>query len=115
MRILVMGAGRVGARVLRQLQKNPDLTVITADARENPYAVEQGIIPDVDIREPLTPLTLDHIIAQVKPDLILMTQATEDLGLGEAPGMGLMADALRDEMVSISEVPMIEVARTTAR
>ncbi len=115
MRILIIGAGPVGARVLRQLQKNPELTVITVDAQENPYAVEQGIINQIDIPEALTPLNLDYIIAQTQPDLILLTQATEDLGLGDAPGMGLMADALRDELVSISEVPMIEVARTASR
>ena len=55
MRILVVGAGRVGARVLRQLQKNPKLTVITADPHETPYAVQEGIIEKVDIRESLTP------------------------------------------------------------
>ena len=112
MRILVIGAGRVGARVLRQLHKNPNLTLITTDPRDNPYAVEQGIIPDVDIREPLTPLNLEQIIAQAQPDLILMTWSVEDLGLGHAPGMDLFADALRDELVSISDVPMIEVSRT---
>ncbi len=85
------------------------------DAQEKPYAVEKGIINQIDIAEALTPLNLDHIIAQTQPDLILLTQATEDLGLGDAPGMGLMADALRDELVSISEVPMIEVARTASR
>ena len=115
MRILVIGTGHVGARVLKQLQKNPEITVITADARENPYALEKGIIDHIDIREPLTPLSLEYVLTQADPDLVLLTQAAEDLGLGNAPGMGLMADALRDELMSISEVPMIEVARTVAR
>lgn len=112
MRILVIGAGRVGACVLRQLQKNPNLTVITVEPRDEPYAVQQGIIPDVDLREPLTPLNLDYIIAQVKPDLILLTRSTEDLGLGAAPGMDQLSSALGEELTVISEVPMIEVART---
>ena len=111
MRILVIGAGHVGARVLRQLQKNPKLTVITCDPQDDPYAVQQGIIPDVDLREPLTPLNLDHIIGQVQPDLVLLTRATEDLGLGTAPGMDMLSNALRDELAVISEVPMIEVGR----
>lgn len=111
MRIMVIGAGRVGARVLRQLQKNPNLAVITVDPRDDPYAVQQGIIPDVDIREPLTPLNLDYIVAQVRPDLVLLTRSTEDLGLGTAPGMDLLSSALQEELAVISEVPMIEVGR----
>jgi nucleoside-diphosphate-sugar epimerase len=110
-RILVIGAGRVGARVLRQLQKNPNLTVITCDPRDDAYAVQQGIIPDVDLREPFTPLNLDHIINQVQPDLVLLTRATEDLGLGTAPGMDMLSSALQEELAVISEVPMIEVGR----
>lgn len=115
MRVLVIGAGRVGAQVLRQLQLNPEITIITADARENPQALEQGVIEKVDIREPLTPMNLDYILGRTKPDLVLLTQAVEDLGLGNAPGIGLMADALWDELVSISNVPMIQVARSTSR
>jgi hypothetical protein len=112
MRVLVIGAGRVGARALRQLQKNPNLTVITADPRDEPYAVQEGIIPDVDMREPLTPLNLDHILAQVQPDLVLLTRSTEDLGLGAAPGMDLLSGALGGELTVISDVPMIEVSRS---
>jgi saccharopine dehydrogenase-like NADP-dependent oxidoreductase len=112
MRILVIGAGRVGARALRQLQKNPDLTVITADPRDEPYAVQEGIIPDVDLREPLTPLNLDHMVAQIQPDLVLLTRSTEDLGLGAAPGMDLLSSALGEELTVISDVPMIEVSRS---
>ena len=112
MRILVVGAGRVGARVLRQLQKNPKLTAITADPNETPYAVQEGIIDKVDIRESLTPLTLDFVVAQSQPDLMILTRTSEDLGLGMAPGTDVLAEALREELAAISEVPVIVVART---
>jgi hypothetical protein len=112
MRILVIGAGRNGARVLRQLHKNPNLRVLVADAQERPHAVEEGIIDRVDYQETLTPFTLDSLLAQSKPDLVLLTQALEDLGLGTGVGMGLFADSLRDELTAISKAPMIEVART---
>jgi hypothetical protein len=111
MRILVVGAGRVGARVLRQLQKNSQLIVITADPNETPYAVQEGIIEKVNIRESLTPLTLDYVIAQSHPDLIILTRTSEDLGLGFAPGTDILAEALREELAAICEVPVIEVAR----
>lgn len=112
MRILVVGAGRTGARVLRQLQKNPKLSVVTLDPVERPYAVKQGIIAAIDFHEALTPLTLDYVMAQAQPDLILLTAETENLGLGMVPGIDMLADALKDELAAIAEVPVIEVSRT---
>lgn len=111
MTVLVIGAGRTGARVLKQLAKNPGIRVLTLDPRENPYAVEQGIIPAVDFRDALTPLTLESILNQAKPDLVLLAASTEDLGLGTAPGMDVFAGALRIELAEIAAVPVIEVAR----
>lgn len=112
MRILVIGAGRAGTRVLRQLQKNPGLILLTADPRKDPYAVQQGIIAAVDISEALTPLTLDYVLEQAQPDLVLLTTTTEDLGLGKAPGIDILAGALREELAAIADVPVIAVART---
>ena len=57
MRVLVVGAGMVGARVLRQLKKNPRIEVVTVDPRDRPYAVEQGIIDDVTTTRSLTRLS----------------------------------------------------------
>jgi hypothetical protein len=113
MRVLVVGAGRTGAEVLRQLQKNPDLTVLTADGQERPYAVEQGVIDSVDYQESLTPLTLEYVVGRAQPDLVLLTRAPRDLGLGSALGMDMLADALQDELATISDVPMILVAQTS--
>ncbi len=111
MRILVIGAGEVGAQVLRQLQKNTQITIITADPRAKPDAVKQGIVPEVDIHDPLTPFNLEHMIEQVKPDLVLLTGTQEDLGMGTAPGLDLFSDQLREELAALSSVPMIQVAR----
>ena len=112
MRILVIGAGRAGARVLRQLQKNPGLILLTADPRKDPYAVQQGIITAVDISEAVTPLTLDYVLEQAQPDLVLLTTTTEDMSLGKAPGIDILAGALREELAAIADVPVIAVART---
>lgn len=111
MRIMVVGAGKVGAQVLRQLQKNPSLDIVTCDARPEPFAVQEGVVSEVDIQETLTPLTLGYILAQVKPDLVLLTSTSEDFGLGTAPGVDVMVDSLKRELAAISEVPLIEVAR----
>lgn len=114
MRILVVGAGQVGAQVLRQLQKNPSLTIITCDSSQEPLAVQKGIIAKVDIQETITPLTLRYILAKAEPDLILLTSSSEDFGLGTAPGVDVMVDSLKRELASISTVPLIEVARATS-
>ena len=115
MRILVVGAGRVGSRVLRQLQKNPNLTVITVDPSEKPLAVQEGIIDEVDIRETLTPLTLEFILSQAQPDLMILTRTSVDMGLGMGPGMDIFTEALQEELAAISEVPVIEVKRSSLR
>lgn len=111
MRVLVVGAGRTGARVIRQLRKNPDIEIITADPHVEAYAVETGLIDAVDIPEGFTPLTVDYVLDKAKPDLILLAMATEDLGLGTAPGIDVLAGALRKEMASATDIPLIEVAR----
>jgi len=111
MRILVIGAGRTGAKVLKQLQKNPAFEILTADPRQVHHAVEEGIIEQVDINEVLTPLTLETVLEQARPDLVLLAMSTEDMGLGKAPGMEILADALKEELSALSRVPVIEVAR----
>lgn len=114
MRVLVIGAGRTGARVVRQLQKNSTLTILTCDASDEPYAIQKGIIDQVDLKETLTPLTLAYILDKTEPDLILLTSASEDFGLGTAPGVDVMVDSLRRELASLSAVPLIEVSRATS-
>jgi predicted dinucleotide-binding enzyme len=111
MRILVIGAGKTGAQVIRQLRKNPDITIITADPRKELAAVDEGVIEEVDIREALTPLTLEHVLARAHPDLVLLAMPTEDMGLGKTAGMDLLVESLREEIAALSRVPVIEVAR----
>ncbi len=114
MTVLVVGAGNTGAQVLRQLSKNPKVKILTLDPRENPYAVEQGFIENVDFKEALTPRNLDQVLSQAKPDIILIASIGEDMGFGSAAGASMFRDALRDEIATISDVPVIEVARSTA-
>lgn len=109
MRILVIGAGETGAHVLRQLQKNPALTLITADPRPRPFAVKQAIISAVDITDPLTPFNLEQVIAQAQPDLVLLTRSLQDMGLGLSPGLDLFSEQLGDELAALSSVPLIQV------
>ena len=73
MRVLIIGAGRVGTKVIFQLKKNPRINILTVDPRERPIALEQGLIESVDFHEDLNPIALKGVLAQVKPDLVLVT------------------------------------------
>lgn len=111
MKVLVCGAGENGASVIHQLRKNSQIEIVTLDPRENPFALAEGIIEKIDVKEMLTPLTLDFVIKEVKPDLILLTTELEDLGLGNVAGIEMLSSSMRDELTSISPVPLIQVAR----
>jgi saccharopine dehydrogenase-like NADP-dependent oxidoreductase len=112
MRVLVIGAGRTGTKVIKQLKKNPAIEIITADPREHLFAVDEDVIDHVDIREILTPLTLDTILQQSRPDIVLLAMPPEDMGLGKAAGIDILAEALHEEIAALSDVPIIEVSRT---
>ena len=113
MRVLVVGAGRIGAKVIKQLQKNPAIDIVTADPRPRHVAVEEGVIEAVDIRQNITPLTIEAILRAARPDLVLITMQPEDMGLGRTPGVDILAESLHAEIAAISPVPVIEVARTS--
>jgi len=112
MRILVAGAGQIGAKILLQLKKNPNIEVLTVDPRTEPYAVQEGIVSQIDFHEALTPIALEIVIEKAKPDLVLLTTSTEDMDLGKPPGIDVFVEGLREEIAATSKVPIIAVART---
>jgi len=111
MRVLVVGAGLVGAKALLQLRKNPRLKVITVDPRERPPAVEQGILDSVDYRNELSLTGLKEVISREKPDLILVTTSAEDIARTGVPGLDLLVESLRGELEATANVPIIAVSR----
>lgn len=114
MRVLVIGAGQTGALVIQQLQKNQQIKIFTADPRPEPKALRDGLIEKVDITEVISPLTLEDVLERTGADIVFMAMAAEEMALGTAPGVDILADALLDELASISEVPMIQVARSAS-
>ena len=111
MKVLIVGAGRVGARVIRQLKKNPKTTIITVDPRETPNAVEEGLIESVDYFLELNPNDILSVIKHVKPDLVLVTTSSEDITRTGIPGLEILVESLRSELEATAEVPIIAVAR----
>ena len=114
MTILIVGAGKTGAEVLRQLSKNPNLHLLILDPRDQPYAVTEGIVAAVDYKEPLTPLTIDAIVRSAHPDLILLASSPQDMGLGDAAGIDILSAAIHDELATLADVPVLKVARAAA-
>lgn len=115
MRVLVYGCGETGEAVLQQLQKNPEIEVITVDPRERPAALESGAIDAVDVRESLTPVNIEKIVEEWEPDLVLLASTSSDLALGHAPGIDMMLDSLWSELAANSDAPVILVDRDSAR
>ncbi|MCK4457406.1 MAG: hypothetical protein KAW39_06675, partial [Thermoplasmata archaeon] len=59
---LVVGGGDLGIRVIKQLRKNPGISFVVADYRDNPTAVQKGVIDSVDILEHITPMNIIDIV-----------------------------------------------------
>ena len=111
--ILVIGAGKVGAKVLLQLKKNPRIEVKTVDSREMPFAVEEGILDSVDYIAELTLVELNPLIESVAPDIVLVTTSREDISRSNVPGLEILVDSLRQELELTTDVPIIAVNRDT--
>jgi len=111
--MLVIGAGKVGAKVLLQLKKNPKIEVKTLDSRETPFAVVEGIIDSVDYIVELTPIELKPLIERIAPDIVFVTTSREDISRSNVPGLEILVDSLRQEIELTVDVPIIAVNRDT--
>ena len=80
MKALVIGAGALGIRVIKQLRKNERIEMVVADYREDCEAVKEGVIKKVDILEHLTPLNVSECCDDVEPDIIFLCREARDWG-----------------------------------
>jgi len=80
MKALVVGAGALGIRVIKQLRKNEKIEIVVADYREDCQAVREGVIDKIDIMEHLTPLNIGDCCNQVEPDIIFLCREARDWG-----------------------------------
>lgn len=80
MRILVIGAGELGARTVKQLRKNERIEIVVSDHREDPYALREGIIDKVDIKLHVTPMNAVQVCLTAKPALVLIARKLKDWG-----------------------------------
>lgn len=85
MRVLVIGAERLGVMVIRQLRKIEGVEIIVAERREKPLAVEEGIVEKVDIVAHVTAMNFEDVIAQASPDLVVLARTVQDWDKAETP------------------------------
>lgn len=112
MKILVVGAGIIGAKVIKQLRKNPEIEMIIVDSRDTPFSIEEGLIDSIDFRVELRPVELEPIIRKIKPDIVLITTSAQDIGRSSIPGLDILVEALSNELEATSKVPIIAVSRS---
>ncbi len=115
MRIWVIGAGKIGTATLRQLKKNPDLQIVVSDPSATPDAVQQGVIERVDIVENVTSINVNTLARRVRPDLILLSPAANDRGVGSVEGGQALTEALNYEIASNSECPVVILSLSNLR
>jgi predicted dinucleotide-utilizing enzyme len=112
LKVLVVGAGKIGARVIKQLRKKPKIKIITVDPRENPQAIEEGIIERVDYSIDLIPGEIMNLLQEVNPDLVLVTTSKDDISNTGAQGLELLVESLNNELEASSNYPIISVSRS---
>ena len=107
MRIWLIGADQAGSEVLRQLKKNPAITVIVSDAAARPRAVADGIIAQVDIVENATALNINQLARRIRPDLILIDAGAARRAMSRVTGGMVFTEAMQSEMAATSETPCL--------
>lgn len=108
MRVLVIGAGKLGIQVLRQLKKNPDMEVVVADPHDKPLAVAEGLLEKVDLRVHVTALNFREVLDTVDPDLVLLARTTEDWEKVDTP-MGPQYVLGMERELTKCDVPVLPV------
>ncbi len=109
MRVLVIGAGRLGVQTIKQLRKDPDMEVVVADPHERPEAVAEGVVEKVDLRVHVTPLNFAEVVDAVGPDLVLLARTTDDWEKTDTP-MGTQYVLGMERELTGAKVPVIPVS-----
>jgi hypothetical protein len=112
MRMWLIGAGKTGCAVLRQLQKNVNLEIIVSDTQERPQAVKEGLIDQIDFVQRVTPININEVAKRIRPDLILIATGSGIHSYAHLAGGVAMADALNYEIATASDYPCLVISRS---
>jgi dTDP-4-dehydrorhamnose reductase len=108
LRVLVVGAGKLGIQTIRQLRKNEEIEIVVADPREKPEAVQEGVIDMVDVRIHVTAMNFEEVLKAVKPDLVLLARTVHDWDKTETP-MGMQYVLGMEKELTRHDAPVLPV------
>jgi dTDP-4-dehydrorhamnose reductase len=83
--VLVIGAEKLGAQVIRQLKKIPGVDIVVAERRDRPEAVVSGVIEKVDVVAHVTAMNFGEVLAQTSPDFVVLARTVDDWEKSETP------------------------------
>jgi hypothetical protein len=109
MRALVVGAGSLGIRVIKQLRKNGKIEILVADYREDCQAIREGVIDKVDIMEHLTPLNIIGCCEEVEPDIIFLCREARDWGHHDTVMATQFISGMEKQLAGL-QIPVIPVS-----
>ncbi|MBT4352215.1 hypothetical protein HOD20_06810 [archaeon] len=109
MKILVIGCGSLGSKVIAQLQKNENIRIITSDIKENPEAVRLGLIKKVNIVEHITVVNIRDIAKRYRPDLVFIARTVDDWGHDDTQ-LGSQLMTRMEEELNVLHIPIIPVS-----
>ena len=112
MRIWLIGAGRMGSAVLRQLSKNPNIEIVVSDTQPQPKAIQEGVLNELDFVERVTPININEVAKRIQPDLILIATGSGLHSYANLSGGVAMADALNYEIATSSNYPCLVISRS---
>lgn len=106
MRIWLIGADDAGTETLRQLKKNPAISVVVSAANERPRAVSERVIDRVDYVESVTSVNINQLARRIRPDLILIDAGAARKAMGNVGGH-FFTEAMNKEMADAAECPCL--------
>lgn len=98
MRVLVIGAEKLGAHVIKQLKKIQGIEIIVAERRERPFAVECGAIEKVDIVAHVTSLNFEEVLERSAPDFVILARTVQDWDKADTPMGSEYVDGMEREL-----------------
>ena len=85
MRVLVIGAEKLGTQVIKQLKKTPGVEIVVADCRSDAYAVKEGVVEKVDHVVHVTALNFNDVVEQADADFVVLARTVQDWQKADTP------------------------------
>ena len=85
MRVLVIGAEKLGTQVIKQLKKIPGVEIVVADCRSDAHAVKEGVVEKVDHVVHVTALNFSDVVEQADAEFVVLARTVQDWQKADTP------------------------------